>query len=168
MALAKYFEEIAERLINDTDRFEQEHKESEKYEMLELASYKQERVKLAIQQAVDQLLDLITDPKIEKELKKAEEHSKLLGYSNLEEALQSKDKLIKELTSMHEANEKRISELTFKQANIHTYYKQRIKVLEEKVEVEKVTKKNAKSIHELMEDDIKELLPQNLKDGKKT
>jgi hypothetical protein len=168
MALAKYFEEIAERLINDADRFEQEHKESEKYEMLELASYKQERVKLAIQQAVDQLLDLITDPKIEKELKKAEDHSKLLGYSNLEEALHSKDQLIKELTSMHEANEKRISDLTFKQANIHTYYKRRIEVIEEKIEEKEVTNKNAKSIHELMEDDIKELLPQNLKDGKKT
>ena len=168
MALAKYLEEIAERLFSDRDRFEQEAKEAEKHEMLELATYKQERVKLAIQQVVDELLDLITDPKIEKELKKAEEHSKLLGYSNLEEALQSKDKLIKELTSMHEANEKRISELTFKQANIHTYYKQLIKVLEEKVEVGKVTKKNAKSIHELMEDDIKELLPQNLINSKKT
>jgi len=168
MALAKYFEEIAERLINDADRFEQEHKESEKYEMLELASYKQERVKLAIQQAVDQLLDLITDPKIEKELKKAEDHSKLLGYSNLEEALHSKDQLIKELTSMYEVNEKRISELTFKQANIHTYYKRRIEVIEEKIEEKEVTNENSKSIHELMEHDIKKLLPQNLKDCKKT
>ena len=168
MALAKYLEEIAERFFSDTDRFEKEAEEAVKYEMLELATYKQERVKLAIQQLMDELLDLITNPKIEKELIKAEEHSKLLGYSNLEEALQSKDKLIKELTSMHEANEKRISELTFKLANIHTYYKQRIKVLEEKVEVEKVTKKNAKSIHELTEDDIKGLLPQNLKDRKKT
>lgn len=43
MALAKYFEEITERLINDVARFEQEHRKSKKYEMQELATYKFER-----------------------------------------------------------------------------------------------------------------------------
>jgi hypothetical protein len=167
MALAKYFEEIAERLMNDADRFEQEHKESEKYEMLELATYKQERVKLAIQQAVDQLLDLITNPEIEAELKNAEVHSKLMGYKSFEEALQSKDKLIKELNTMLEANEKRISELSFKQANTHTYYKQRIAVLEDKLEAKNKTQKTNQPIHELMEENLKDLLPQNLKERNK-
>ena len=167
MALAKYFEEIAERLMNDADRFEQEHKESEKYEMLELATYKQERVKLAIQQAVDQLLDLITNPEIEAELKNAEVHSKLIGYKSFEEALQSKDKLIKELNTMLEANEKRISELSFKQANTHTYYKQRIAVLEDKLEAKNKFKKTTQPIHELMEENLKGLLPQNLKERKR-
>ena len=167
MALAKYFEEIAERLMNDADRFEQEHKESEKYEMLELATYKQERVKLAIQQAVDQLLDLITNPEIEAELKNAEVHSKLIGYKSFEEALQSKDKLIKELNTMLEANEKRISELSFKQANTHTYYKQRIAVLEDKLDAKKKSKRITPPIHELIEENLKGLLPQNLKDKKK-
>ena len=167
MALAKYLEEIAERLMNDADRFEQEHRESEKYEMLELATYKQERVKLAIQQAVDQLLDLITNPEIEVELKNAEVHSKLMGYKSLEEALQSKDKLIKELKTIHEANEKRISELSFKQANTHTYYKQRIAVLEDKLEAKNKFKKTTQPIHELMEENLKGLLPQNLKERKR-
>lgn len=166
MALAKYFEEIAERLMDDSERFWQEHQDSEKHEVLELATYKQQRVRLAIQQAVDQLLDLLTNPKVEADLNNAEMHSKLMGYRNLEEALQSKDKLIDELTQIHEDDENRISELTRKQADIHTYYKQRITVLEKKLAAQNATERSTKSIHTLMEEDLKNLLNQNLKEMK--
>lgn len=141
MGLAKYCEEIVEKLLDDSERFNQEHLEAKQHEMQELATYKQDRVRLAIQEVANQLLDLITDPKIEEELQKAEIHSKIKGFRNLDEALSQKEKLNEELLKMRRNDEQRITDLKWKVANTHTYYQQRIAVLEKKVESFKQKKK---------------------------
>ena len=157
MGLAKYCEEIVEKLLDDSERFYQEHQEAKQHEMQELATYKQERVRLAIKQVANQLLDLITDPKIEEELRKAEIHSKIKGFSNLDEAISQKERLNEELLIIRKNDEQRITELKWKVANTHTYYQQRIAVLEKKIESFKQKEKGSRHIHKLLEEDLKQL-----------